>query len=135
MKGITMKQVEVALARGQDPDRTYKSGLYLRLLAEEHAEIVKVVRMFETWIQTGKLDDLKKLRRELRKAKVLSPKLANARMSFCEQFGDWSEDEHRLVWFCTSGCFKAAAYEADGLVKEAIKKTKAKKKGERECTK
>lgn len=122
-----MKQLEVAVARGQDPDRIYKSGLYLRLLAEQNVEIAKVVRMLDLWIQTGKLDDLKKLRRELRKVKNSSIKLANARISYCKQFGEWSKNEHRLAWFCTAGSFKYAENEADDMIKEAIKKQKDEK--------
>lgn len=123
-----MKQLEVAVARGQDPWRLYKSELFLKLLAEQNEEISKVVRMFDTWRQSGDLEDLKKLRRELRKIKDSDIKLANARISYCGQFGDWSNHEHRLAWFCTAGSFKYAEREADDLVKEAMNKEKEQKK-------
>lgn len=124
-----MKPRTTAIPRGQDPARIHNSGEFLKMLAEQTNEIAKVVRMFDKWLISGKLEDLKKLRRELRRCRTLNDDTEKARRRYCETFGTWKDPMHRLTWFLTGGNFAIVA----GSVTDLINAIKAEEKEAEEC--
>ena len=81
-----MKEQELAVARGQDPDKACNHGEYLKMLAELHEREAKIINQFYKYVETGKLEDAEALKKLMKPYNSMRTKTEKERKRLCQQF-------------------------------------------------